>query len=313
MRNHHPLRTTALLGLGLLVPLAACGDDSGSSSTPADSVAPPETTGDSTVPPTTVPPTTTAPTTPAPTTVPPTTAPVGYEHPDGADDVVVSIAYEGGFVPVETVFTQLPSLLVTGDARQFGLGPVTAIYPGALLPNVQVADIGEDGIQSLLELADEHGLLQEREYEGPTNIADASDTVVTITANGETFVHRAYALGLDEGLGEGTGDTDQARAELLAFVEAATAMGDVQTEQFEPTTYLVRSFPVDDLTGYEIEPTVVEWPLPEIVLADADDCVAVDATAIGETFAEANQLTFFEQDGVTYQLGVKPQLPGDGC
>jgi hypothetical protein len=298
MRNHHPLRTTALLGLALIGPLAACGDDSGSSSPPADSVAPPATTVPATV---------------TSTTVPPTTVPAGFEHPEGADEVVVSITSEGGFVPVETIFNQMPSLLVTGDARQFGLGPVAAIYPGPLLPNVQVADIGEGGIQSLLALADEHGLLMEREYEGPTNIADASDTVVTINADGQTFVHRAYALGLDEGLGEGTGDTDEARADLLAFVEAATAMGDVQTEPFEPTTYLVRSFPVDDLSGYEIEPTIVEWPLADVSLADADDCIAIDATAIGDVFADANQLTFFEQAGVTYQLAVKPQLPGDGC
>jgi hypothetical protein len=293
MRNHRPLRLTALLGLGLLAPLAACGDDSGSSSPPADSIAPPATT--------------------APPTVPPTTVSAGYEHPDGADDVVVSITFEGGFVPVETIFTQLPSLLVTGDGRQFSLGPVPAIYPGPLLPNVQVADIGEDGVQSLLTLADEHGLLQAREYEGPTNIADASDTVVTIDANGEMFVHRAYALGLDDGFGEGTGDTDEARADLLAFVEAASAMGGVETAPFEPSTYLVRSFPVDDLTGYEIEPTVVEWPLTDVALADADDCVAIDAASVSEMFADANQLTFYEQDGVTYQLGVKPQLPGDSC
>jgi hypothetical protein len=301
MRNHHSLRTTVLLALGLIAPLAACGDDTGSSSSPTDSVAPPATTA----PPTTVPP----PTAP-PTTVPPPTA--GYEHPDGADEVVVSITFEGGFVPVETIFTQLPTLLVTGDARQFALGPVPAIYPGPLLPNVQVADIGEDGVQSLLALADEHGLLQEREYEGPTNVADASDTVVTINANGETFVHRAYALGIDDGLGEGMGDTEGARADLLAFVEA-TAMGDVETAPFDPDLYLVRSFPVDDLTGYDIEPTIVEWPLDDVVLAEADDCVAIDAESIGETFANANQLTFFEQDGVTYRLGDKPQLPGDTC
>jgi hypothetical protein len=303
MRNHHPLRTTALISLGLLAPLAACGDDTSTSSPPADSVAPPATTAPPTAPATTAP----------ATTAPATTAPAGYEHPAGADDVVVSIAFEGGFVPVETVFTQLPTLLVTGDARQFSLGPVPAIYPGPLLPNVQVAEIGEDGVQALLALADEHGLLQARDYEGPTNIADASDTVVTINADGETFVHRAYALGLDDGLGEGTGDTDEARADLLAFVEAATGIGDIETAPFEPSTYLVRAIPVDDLTGYEIEPTVVEWPLADVALADAEDCIAIDAAEISETFADANQLTFFEQDGVTYQLGVKPQLPGDTC
>ncbi|MEQ9162655.1 MAG: hypothetical protein RLN74_08105, partial [Ilumatobacter fluminis] len=207
---------------------------------------------------------------------------------------------------------QLPSLLVTGDAREFSLGPQIEIYPGPLLPNVQLADIGEAGIQELLALADEHGLLQDREYDADTNVADASDTVVTISANGETYVHRAYALGLGGGPGmtEETGD----RAELQAFVDAALmTLGTSETEAFEADAYLVRSFPIDDVSGYEIEPTIVEWTVDGVDLAAASDCVEIPADQVADLFVDANQLTFFEQDGTTYQLAVKPQLPGDSC
>ena len=302
MRRIHPTRATALLvPAALALTLAACGDDSEpAADEPIDTVA------DTTVP-------TTPPTTAPPTTAPPTTAaPDGYEHPSAADDVVVSIAYEGGFMTMEATFAQLPSLLVTGDARQFTLGPQIQIYPGPLLPNVQLTDVGEDGIQQLLALADEHGLLQDREYDADTNVADAADTVVTISANGETYVHRAYALGLGGGPGmtEETGD----RAELQAFVDAAMmSLGTTDTETFEPETYLVRSFPVDDLSGYDVEPTVVAWSVDGVDLAAASDCVEIPADEVGDLFAEANQLTFFEQDGVTYRLGVKPLLPGDAC
>ena len=48
-------------------------------------------------------------------------------------------------------------------------------------------------------------------------------------------------------------------------------------------------------------------------LADAAECVAVPAADVGELFADANQLTFFTEGDVTYQVAVKPQLPGDGC
>ncbi|MCB0968274.1 MAG: hypothetical protein KDB37_15690 [Ilumatobacter sp.] len=297
MRHIHPPRSLALLvPVALAMTLAACGDDSEpAADEPVDTVA-------DAVPPTTVP----------PTTVPPTTAaPAGYEHPTGADEVVVSITHEGGFVPVETIFSQLPSLLVTGDARQFTLGPQIAIYPGPLLPNVQVAAIGEDGVQDLLALADEYGLLEDREYEVPTNIADASDTVVTITADGATYVHRAYALGL--GAGPGVTDESGDRADLQAFVEAATMMDETPTDTFASDAYLVRSFPTDDLSGYDIEPTIVAWPLADVDLAAASDCVEIAAADIGDVFATANQLTFFEQDGVVYRLAVKPQLPGDAC
>lgn len=252
----------------------------------------------------------------APPTDPTTTDPGGaaYEHPTGADEVVVSIEQEGGFATVEMIFSRVPTLLVSGDGRQFTPGPQIAIYPGPLLPNVQVADIGEEGIQALLALADDHGLFQDREYEAPTNIADATDTVVTIRVDGETYVHRAYALGIEDRLDEaGTVIEDEARQQLADFVAAASSEIRADTRAFDAEHYLVRATPIDDLSGFDVEPTVVPWPADVDVDLSTADCVEIAADAIGDTFAEANQLTFFEQDGVTYQLAAKPKLPGAAC
>lgn len=306
MARHHLRRTSALVApIVLALGLAACGDDSEPAGQPIDPAS--ETTMPPTTPETTVP----DPTAPE-MTAPPTSAdPEGYEHPTAADEVVVSIADEGGFMTPEMTFSQLPVLTVTGDARQFTLGPQLAIYPGPLLPNVQVSDIGEDALQGLLALADDQGLLQEREYDAPTNIADAADTVVTIRVDGDTYVHRAYALGIGGGPGESDESGD--RADLQGFVEQATALGDVESEAYQADVFLVRSFVVDDLTGFEIEPTIVEWPLAEVDLATASDCAEISAEEIADTFAEANQLTFFEQAGTTYQLAVKPAFPGVTC
>jgi hypothetical protein len=66
------------------------------------------------------------------------------------------------------------------------------------------------------------------------------------------------------------------------------------------------------MSGYEIEPTVVAWPL-DVDLATADECVQIPAADVADTFADATQLTFFEQAGTTYELAVKPLVPGDGC
>ena len=294
MRRNITPRAVLLLSVGLIIPLAACGDDS---------VAPAASQGDSLPP---VP--TTAPT-------PTTEAPAGgYAHPTGADDIVIEVTYEGGFAPVEAIFTQLPSVLVSGDGRQFTPGAMTMIYPGPLVLPIQVGDIGEDGVQELLALADKYGLLQDREYEAPTNIADAPDTVVTIRTNDATYVHRAYALGIDMGL-DGTQSTevsDDPRAQLQSFVDAATATTDPAAQGYVPESYLVRATPVADLSVYDPEPTVVAWPL-EIDLATAAECLEIPAVDIADTLTDANQLTFFEQAGTAFQLAVKPLLPGDGC
>jgi hypothetical protein len=37
------------------------------------------------------------------------------------------------------------------------------------------------------------------------------------------------------------------------------------------------------------------------------------ASEIGETLGSANQLTFFSDAGVTYQLLARPVLPGSTC
>lgn len=278
--------------------LTACGDDSQTAS------------GDSVPTPSTVPGTVPA------TTVPATSAPDagGIEHPVGADDVVLRIGYEGGFVPVEAAFQNLPTLLVTGDGRLIVQGPVIEIYPGPLLPNLQVRSISEDGIQQLLSLAADHGLLTQRGYDNPTNIADAPDTVVTIAANGEVYEHRAYALGLD---GSGN-ESDELRQSLADFIAAAT--GEFLTdnpelgaeEPYTSETFLVRPTAVTDLSGFEVEPTVVEWPagLPALV---EGECIEVPATDVGALFAEANQLTFFTSGDQPFSLGVKPLIPGDSC
>ncbi|GGC02269.1 hypothetical protein GCM10010972_14010 [Cellulomonas carbonis] len=66
----------------------------------------------------------------------------------------------------------------------------------------------------------------------------------------------------------------------------------------------------------EIERQVLPWPVPTS-LADAEQCVVVEgdeAATLLETLRGANQLTMWEQDGVTYEAAIRPLLPHeDGC
>lgn len=255
-------------------------------------------------------------------TLPPVGSPDGFEHPTGADEVVFSYAEVGGFTTREFAFQQTPNVLVSGDGRVFSPGAQIAIYPGPLLPAVQVQPITEAGIQALLSAAQDAGLFAEIDYEQPTNIADASTARVEINVGGETFVHEAYALGLAQpGSGAESTPERQALAEFLmelgdlAALVGTDNLGD--TELFAPETYEIEAIPVDDLSAFGsdgIEPTVVEWPSDVGVrLAAATECTRVSATEIEAVLAEANQLTFFDDDGVTYQLLARPALPGRTC
>lgn len=292
-----PLLLVAALGL------VACGSDSDS---PAANDSLPPVVDDSTPPGT--------------DDTPPATD-GDYEHPTGADEVVVSYAELGGFVPREFAFQQTPNVLISGDGRSFSPGAQIEIYPGPLLPAVQVWNIREDGIQQVLAAAEEAGLFADIDYDQPTNIADASTATVTINVNGETWVHEAYALGIGVGPGGDQTESTPERQALLDFIGQLTELtspgptGDPGI--FEPSEYGIEALVVDDLSAYGadgIEPTVVEWPADASVrLADATTCTVVPASEVGEILGEATQLTFFTDAGVTYQVLAKPLLPGTDC
>ncbi len=253
-----------------------------------------------------------------PTTLPTasTTAPVaGIVHPTGADDVVLRLAYEGGFVPAGYAFVSTPSLLVSGDGRVFTPGILPAIFPGPLLPAVMVRTITEDGVQAMLGIVQDAGLLAAPpEYPDRHNVADAPNTVLEINAAGSNFVHSAYALGMGDPE-TGTRQSLLDATTKLADVEAAAGAPNVGVEQpFVPTAYRFQARAIDpaELAGQEPAPSVVAWPAEAgVALASATTCARLDAAAVGSLFLDAKQNTYFKEGDVVYQLAVAGVLPGD--
>jgi hypothetical protein len=281
-----------IAGLGV----AACGSDDAQQSSPSS---------DSTLP-----------------SVPADDAPSrAYPHPEGADDVVVSYAELGGFVPIEYAFRQPPNIVISGDGRVFTPGAQIEIYPGPLLPAVQVQTITEAGIQNVLAAADDAGLLADLDLTEDSLVADASTATVTISATGETWVHQAYALDFAGPDGEQTTPARQALRDFLAQLgDLPTLAGPGnlgESALFEPDAYEIQAIPVDDVAAYGtdgIDPTIETWPSDVSVrLVDAAACTVVPAAEVGELLQSANQLTFFTDAGVTYQVLVRPALPGSTC
>lgn len=256
-------------------------------------------------------------TTATPTTVPATVPSSTIPHPIGADEVVLKITNEGGLVPPDYLsFYAVPELLVTGDGRAFRPGPIPTVYPGPLLPRVLVGQAGETGIQGWLEDARMFGLLGPApDYSGAENkVADASTTVLTINANGQQYVHSAYALGI---LDPETGARKNLQ-DAIATIIAVPGIGGVELgTPFVATEYRFRARVVDPSqstpgTDQPVAPTIVDWPDGTgVELAAAGDCARVAASAVGSLFVDANQLTFFRDAGVVYSLAVRGVLPGD--
>ena len=249
----------------------------------------------------------------------------GISVPTGADDVVVKIERGlGGFRTFQSTFAGVPALLITGDGRVFSEGPVPAIFPGPFLPNIQVAKIDPALLVELMGDAAGAGLLDQiPDYTvGQPGVTDVGSTALTLVANGRTYVHDAYALGMEQ---PEQGDAP-ARKALNGFIESATAKvatatSTVNSERFIPTTYLLATQPSEispdtttDPASGEPQPRLQLWP-GEIGVDLKDlKCAPVDAAKVQELFEKADQLTFFFQDSGIYSLAVRPMLPGQpGC
>ena len=260
----------------------------------------------------------------------PSSDPEGYAHPTGDHEVVVEYAEVGGFTTFVRGFQSPPSLLVSGDGELLTPGAVAAIYPGPLLPVFETRTITEAGIQSVLAAADEAALMRDVEYEGDPRIADASTSVVTVAADGSEWIHAAYALGVftpeQEGIDVGSGvqaGGQEDRQALAGFIGQLFSIEELvgadelgESSLYETKAYLLIARPVSPPgTGSdEIEPTVVAWPDGTgVVLSESGLCTEVAAEAVGDLFEASNELTWFEEGGVVYEVAPIQKLPGRTC
>lgn len=263
---------------------------------------------------------------------------------DVVDAPVLQVHSAGGFVMPGYDFAAVPSLTVYEDGRAITHGPQIMIFPGPVLPNLLVAELTDDDVAAIVEAARDAGLLAEAPDYGQPPVADVPTTYVTLTVDGETYVHAVNALGMgdgtDAGAGEGVVGADDGAAgdggsdemgqpqeigltpeqvaartalnEFLGEVDGIVPTGD--GEPYDITAFAVAGRPADGgaPADPELAPDVVPWPLGSVALADLDGCVVVegeDAVTLLDTLRDANQLTQFDEDGTTYEVWFRPLLP----
>jgi hypothetical protein len=259
----------------------------------------------------------------------PTGGTSGIDHLPGADQLVLRVATGGGFVPVEFNLRAVPGVSIFGDGRMIVEGPQIEIYPGPALPNLQVSRLTGEAVQAILEEAERAGILDgDASYDYPC-IADAPTTTFTVVTDGVTHTVSAYALGFEEGMGQGScAEVDsQARARLADF---STKLGDLSwlprgsvgaAEEYVPKEMRVYVRPYQGADP-ELEQVPVPWPLadglgtfgrPDPNLADTRCGVVAgsDLEALLPLAREANELTPWTSDGSTYGLIFRPLLPDE--
>ena len=249
-------------------------------------------------------------------------------HPTGPNDLVIRYEERGGFVAPQALLTRYPIVSVYGDGRAITEGPVPAIYPGPALPNLQVSTLTEAGLQRLLAIAREDGLLGADASYDATNVADASAARFTVVADGATHTIGAYALGMDDpNLDAGA---TAARVKLRAF---AAALGDLPTSVGADNVGQDTGFAWDSIAVYVAdgapEPgdsilarNPIPWPLStplatfgEAATAgtiNAGRCGVVsgaDAERLRPLLADATQITPWTSGGTSYTLTFHPLLP----
>jgi hypothetical protein len=234
------------------------------------------------------------------------------------NSVLLTVESGGGFVPVEFVVNQGPSLVLERDGTVISQGPQIEIYPGPLLANWQESQLDDETMLFVLEELDAIGFPEIDRVDNTeiTGVADAPTTSVTFYNQDGEHVFSVYALGIaDQGI------TD-ARVPILANLvqELYDATALVTGQSYEPSAIQVVAGEAGEFDANDPTVNFLDWPLAD-AYADMSEtgvegwrCAAYEgeqAQSLLEVFSGANQATYFTADGVDYRFQVRPLFPGE--
>lgn len=255
----------------------------------------------------------------------------GINHSPAPDHVLVRLAFEGGFTPIEWTYTNVPFFALYGDGTLVLPGAQIELYPGPALPAISSRRVDEPGIQAILQEAlDAIGEVPADLSDlGFMNVADASTTVITVSAGGIDRTIRVYALAeVTERPPEGMPEPEyRARVRLaelvakLGSLESWLPEGSLGPEAaYEATA--ARVFVGDYRKVEDLAQEPVRWPLEgalnrfgdAVAPGDSYRCGVVggsDWTAVREAASSANQLSPWTDAGTKFSILFRPLLPDE--
>lgn len=259
----------------------------------------------------------------------------GDSTPRGANELILRMSTEGGFVPMDFNLRQVPEFTLVGDGRVFTLGAQIEIWPPPALPPLLVRPIESDAVAKIIAEAKAAGLDgPDKEYRYDL-VADAGTTVFTfVDDDGKTHTIRAYALGFEADGGDAppgqTAEEREARAKLAKLRDKLQDLSSWLPRESlgEDTIYdydALRVFagPYRSPQDGEGEQTPKSWPL-ESKLAEFGETFGdeyrcgvlkgADVERALPEFRSSNTRTPWVSDGKQYELILRPLLPDEtGC
>lgn len=232
----------------------------------------------------------------------------------------------GGFTTAAAAFRTVPELTVTDAGTVITPRPVPAVYPGPMLLPLGERTLDDAGREALAEVVRASGLATSPPPDlGTPAVADAPTTTLDVTLDGMTTTITAAALGEasrdDPVL---TAAQQERREDLRALVArlrdlpatvGAEHLG--PEREYRPDAVWLRALPAPtERPPQQPGPTVLDWPVRSVVLADLGEPRRVggeDGAEVLDLLAGASELTWYRDPpatGEVYQLLARPALPG---
>jgi len=278
-------------------------------------------------------------TTPASSQSPVPSSPTASTSPTGAPSsppiaearLILRITSEGGFIGPAAHLASVPEVSVYADGRILTPGAVDAIYPGPLLPTVEVRDVGTVGAQAIVAAIRTAGLDVGRSGTGGGVAADMATTVFTVTLDGSPAINRLILGGGPPGVGGVGRSQDPLVAGALDLLSRLSDPSETwgatsaPTTQLAPIAYRVYVAPGAPPADPTLPEPNINWPLStplaQLGVAAVPDLgitglrqgavFGADAATLGPVLAKATVLTAFSSGGMLYTLYVRPLLPDE--
>ena len=233
-------------------------------------------------------------------------------------------------LPPVNVFAMQPYVLITGDGLAITQGPVPAIFPGPLMPNLQARQLSEAGRTAILAAAKGLGLLDgTTDFNAGPPLAGGISGRIELTVDGTLITLTGDPGAVMQCV---TTPCDPPAGSAAAFAEFWLRLGDLGSwipnelgpeASYEAPAYAILVGPAPAPDPNLPQPPM-DWPLEQPLalfggpVGDGSyRCGSVsgtDAATLLPALTRANALTPWVQDpstSATFGLTVRPMVPGE--